>query len=165
MIDISMAGAKIVLNSNGLRSGAITEFSDEGTPIDIPALEVAAGNMNLNGKLVTWTKPNPINISFTLIPGSESDNNLRTFLSAVSIGGKGETVGDAYISSMVITVPTYGGENTSTNQKTSKTFTLVNGRLLSGQPAIGSNADGKASPSTWTFMFEGFGGTSRNINK
>lgn len=159
-----MAGAKIVLNAaNGaqkISSNPITEFSDEGTPIDIPALEVAAGSMNLNGNLVTWTKPNPINVSFTLIPGSDSDNNLRSFLSAVSIGGKGASVGEAYITSMVLTVPAY--TNGSTNNKNDKTFTFTNGRLISGQPAIGSNNDGKSSPSTWTFMFEGFEGVSRN---
>lgn len=164
MIDISMAGAKIVLNAaNGahkISSNPITEFSDENTPIDIPALEVAAGSMNLNGNLVTWTKPNPINVSFTLIPGSKSDMSLRSFLRSVSIGGKGASVGEAYITSMVLTVPAY--TEGSTNKKSNKTFTFTNGRLLSGQPAIGSNNDGKASPSTWTFMFEGFEGVSNN---
>ena len=153
MVDISMAGAKIVLNASGIKSRPITEFSDEGTPIDIPALEVAAGSMNLNGKLVTWTKPNPVTVSFTLIPHSNSDKSLRSFLRAVHIGGKGETVGDAFISSMIITVPSPKNES-STRQKDKSEFTFTNGRLLSGQPAIGSNAEGKASPSTYTFMFE-----------
>ena len=164
MIDISMAGAKIVLNAaNGaqnISSNPITEFSDEGTPIDIPSLEVAAGSMNMNGNLVTWTKPNPISISFTLIPGSKSDMSLRSFLSSVSIGGRGNSVGEAYITSMVITVPSY--TDGSTSNKSDRIFTLTNGRLLSGPPAIGSNNEGKASPSTWTFMFEGFKGVSNN---
>lgn len=154
MIDVSMAGASITIKASGLKSNPITEFSDEGTPIDVPALEVAAGSMNLNGNLVTWTKPAPVQISFTLIPGSESDNDLRSFLRAVHVGGKGKTVGNAYIESMVISVP-IAASNSATNKKTYKSYDFKNGRLLSGLPAFGSNSEGKASPSTYTFMFEG----------
>lgn len=157
MIDVSMAGASIVLNSknNLVSTRPITEFSDDGTPIDISNLEVASGNMNLNGLLVTWTKPNPVQVSFTLIPGSDSDRELRKFLAAVHVGGKGESVGEAYIGSMVYSYPTPNTQ-TSTSGKNRNTVTFSNGRLLSGPPAIGTSNDGKGASSTWTFMFESF---------
>ena len=156
MIDVSMAGASIVINAAGLKSEPITDFADDGTPIEIPNLEVAGGNMNLNGLLVTWTKPAPVNISFTLIPGSVSESRLRAFLASVHIGGKGDTVSNALISTLVLTYPTYFSNNGSTNRKNAKTVTFSNGRLLSGPPAVGSNNDGKASSTTWNFMFESF---------
>lgn len=157
MIDVSMAGASIILKSkNGLVvSNPITEFADDGNPVDIPNLEVAGGNMNLNGLLVTWTKPNPVQISFTLIPGSDSERALHKFLAAVHVGGKGSTVGEAFIESLVYKYPTPNSQRSTTGKNTN-TITFSNGRLLSGPPAVGTNNEGKASSTTWTFMFESF---------
>lgn len=154
MIDVSMGGSKVEINFAEGGSITINEFSDEGTPIEIPTAEIADGSKNMNGVLVTWAKPAVYMVSFTLIPGGEDDLNLRAKLRAQSLSGT-HTPTNAFIKTLVLHSPTYNGSNTAQANKNWKTFTFYNGRLRGGLPAIGSNAEGKASPSTYTFMFEG----------
>ena len=164
MVDISMGGTTVVVNfADGNKQITLTDFSDEGTPIDISGLQIADGAKNMNGFLVTWTKPSVITVSFTLIPGSDDDFNLRAhlqaqFLAGGRVMGQGGSLEDAYISSMVIKSPAYSmlanDPNLGTTKNCSREFTFKRGRLQSGPTALGSNNEGKASPSTYTFMFE-----------
>lgn len=152
MNDISMAGASLTVIGGDI-SVTITEFSDEGTPVATGDLTVAGTGMNLNGNLVTWTKPTPVSVSVSLIPGSDSDVKLMNFLHAVHIGGKGRLAKEAKIDTLVISVPlTTGG---STQTKSMNTLTLTNGRMIVGSPGIGSNAEGKQNPRNYTFEMEG----------
>jgi len=153
MIDISMTGATIDINGNGLSVKGINEFASDGNPIAVSDTDVADGDMNLNGILVTWYKPTPIRISFTLIPGSDSEQKINTFLTAVHIGGKGSNVADAYIKSLTITAPC-GNDNSATNSKGHMSWTFLNGRLLSGPLGQGTNNEGREDSKTYTFIFE-----------
>ena len=60
MIDVSMQGATLSFASPYLNKNVVLEFSDEGTPLEFPDLEVCGYAMTMNGELVTWTKPTPI---------------------------------------------------------------------------------------------------------
>lgn len=159
MIDVSMYGTTIAINFYGSPAIKVDEFSDEGTPIEIPGLQIADGSKNLNGALVTWSKPSIPTVSFTLIPGGQDDNKLRTKLQAQALNGTGNPQ-EAFISSLVVSVPIWSQSNsnmtgaTTTARNGYRTWTFHNGRLQSGQAAFGSNNEGKASPSTYTFMFE-----------
>lgn len=157
MIDISMQGAKITLQCSAISAGNIVlEFSDEGTPIEIPDIEVASSAMTMNGELVTWTKPNPINFSITVIPGSASDNALRNLLYAGHVGGrKGKAINQEYvhIDTATLEVPNIYTNGIVTQAKNLK-FVFANGRLTAGPMGIGSNAEGKMSPRTYKFVFE-----------
>lgn len=157
-VDISMAGANITINGGGLKVENIYEFSDEANPIEIASHQVADSNMNMNGVLVTWTKASAVNVSFSLVPGSPSDKKLKAFLQAVHIGGKnGKLTKEAFIQSMVISVPLTNNSGSGlTNKKSVATFTFTEGRLMEGSAAYGSNSDGKMTPSTYTFVFEGY---------
>lgn len=157
MIDISMQGAKLSLSCPAINAGnIILEFSDEGTPIEFPDIEVAGSAMTMNGELVTWTKPTPITWSLTVIPGSNSDVALRNLLYAGHVGGrKGKAIAQDYvhIASATLEVPSassWGIVTTNSNLK----FTFSQGRLTSGPTAIGSNAEGKMSARTYKFVFE-----------
>ncbi len=164
MVDISMGGSSVTLKFSTGSSLVLTDFSDEGTPIDVSGLQIADGAKNMNGYLVTWTKPSVITVSFTLIPGSDDDLKLRAHLQAQCLaGGRTMSAGggleDAYIATLTLVTPIYSGgvvanpaEATTVNGF--KGFVFSNGRLQSGPCAIGSNNEGKASPSTYTFMFE-----------
>ena len=154
MLDISMAGATISIQG-ALNAVNITEFADDGTPISVSDIEVAGSGMNLNGTLVTWYKPNPVEVSFSLIPGSQSDRDLSAFLRSVSIGGKGNAVADAYIKSMTITVPKADVNGNTGQRNGNESFTFTNGRLLRGNPGMSSDNEGKAQSKTYTFIFEG----------
>lgn len=155
MVDISMAGAVISISAAGKTFANISEFSHDGTPISVSDIEVAGSAMNLNGELVTWYKPNPIEVSFSLIPGSKSDHELNAFLRSVSIGGKGASVAEAFVESLTITVPKLADNGTALAQSGSLTYTFTNGRLLRGNPGISSDSDGVAQSRTYTFIFEG----------
>lgn len=161
MLDISMTGATISIKGNGLTVDGINEFASDGNPIAVSDTDVADGDMNLNGILVTWYKPTPIRISFTLIPGSDSEVKLNTFLSAVHIGGKGSNVKDAYLASLTVIAPK-GTNNSATNSKGNMSWTFLNGRMLSGPLGQGTNNDGREDSKTYTFIFESISSQTQN---
>lgn len=157
MIDLSMQGAKLYLTGGGLAGNIVLEFSDEGTPIDFPDLEVCGYAMTMNGELVTWTKPTPITFTLTVIPGSKSDELLRKLLYAGHVGGrKGKRVSQAvvYLSEAVLEVPSITTNDSAVSTSSTLKFKFANGRLSGGNPAIGSNAEGKMTARTYRFVFE-----------
>ena len=96
MQDISASGISLLVKGsvtfpNGF---TVTQFADDADPFDLPALEIAATAMNLNGELVTWSAPQPINPSLNVIPGSEDDNNLSALFEA-NRAAQGRTIGQA----------------------------------------------------------------------
>lgn len=154
-----MQGASLTIENSILGGGNIVlEFSDEGTPIDFPDLETVGYAMTMNGDLVTWTKPAPITFRVTVIPGSENDSKLRRLLYIGHIGGaQGKAIAQSqvYISTATLTVPSitnHGSGKIGTGDMLR--FTFKNGRMSGGQPAIGSNAEGKMSARTYNFVFE-----------
>lgn len=156
MTEVSMAGAVVTLKAKRGGTLSITEFAEDADPISISELEVRKGGMNLNGNLVTWAAPNPITVSISLIPGSRSDNVLANFIRACHLGGKSNNIGDAFISSMTIAVPSSVGNSKGglAVSKKSKKWVFSNGYITSGAVAQGSNSDGKATTKTYTFTFE-----------
>lgn len=153
MVDISMAGASIdIFFYDGTKLYGINEFSDEGTPVDIPDFDIADGNMNLNGLLVTWTKAQAVEFSITLIPNTDSDRILSNFLRAHAIGGKG-SIPEAFIKELVLHTPS-NLKVSATGVKGDHTYTFTDGRMRRGSPALGSNAEGKMSARTFNFIFE-----------
>lgn len=157
MLDISFQGAKLTLACDAIRAGNIVlEFSDEGTPVEFPDMEVVGDAMTLNGELVTWTKPVPVRFNITVIPGSNSDVILRNLLYAGHVGGrKGKAISQTYVH---ITTATLECPSITSNgivsAAGSTNFTFSNGRLSGGPPAIGANAEGKMSARTYKFVFE-----------
>lgn len=153
MLDISMAGATVSISgADGTSINNINEFTDEGNPIEIPDMDIADGNMNLNGVLVTWTKAQAAEFSFSLIPNSPSDRALSSFLARHAIGGKG-AIPEAFISTLVLNIPANINQS-ATGSKGFKSFVFSNGRMRRGSPGLGSNAEGKMSARTFNFIFE-----------
>ena len=153
MVDISYAGAKIyLLTRSGDAVGPITEFSDEGSPVEIPDMDIADGNMNLNGILVTWTKAQAAEFSLTLIPNSQSEKILATWLAAHAIGGRGG-IPEAFIDQLQLFIPK-NVEVSGTYKKNYLMYTFKNGRMRRGTPATGTNSEGKMNAKTYNFIFE-----------
>lgn len=48
----------------------ITEFADDADPFDLPEIQITDTAMTLNGDLVNWSTPVPINLTMNVIPGS-----------------------------------------------------------------------------------------------
>lgn len=157
MIDVSFTGATIVISADAIGSTTITEFYDEGSPLQCSEIEVTGNSLTLNGTLVTWAKPSAYVVSVTVVPESENDNSLRTLLekSHVKHASSGTTVYSvdpvAVDTTMTIKAP-----GISMDHKTKREYTFSAGRILSGPSAISANAEGKLSGNTYTFIFERF---------
>jgi len=88
MFDTSAIGVAVrCMASNTFPTGfTITAWADDADPFDLPAMDIAATAMNVNGDLVTWSAPNPIAITINVIPGSEDDDNLAVIFEANRAG-------------------------------------------------------------------------------
>jgi hypothetical protein len=120
----------------------LTQFADDADPFDVPSLQIADKGMGLNGDLVHWSKTNPINISFNVIPGSDDDENLRVLFEA-NRAGKGKKIAYDKISVSVI----YPGE-------VSRSYVLVNGCITDGTPTNGVQQSQRQKTKTYNFSFE-----------
>ncbi len=58
----------------------ITQFPEDGDPIEIENIDIGDTAMGINGDLIHWSKPNPIKVSFSVIPGSVDDINLQMII-------------------------------------------------------------------------------------
>lgn len=82
--DISGFGLRITIAaSNTFPSGfSVTQFADDGDPLDMPSLQLADKAMGLNGNMATWSKANPIPMTINVMPGTDDDRNLQVLASA-----------------------------------------------------------------------------------
>lgn len=142
MQDISATGISLLIKAdktfpNGF---TVTQFADDADPFDLPSLEIAATAMNVNGELVTWSSPQPINPTLNVIPGSEDDNNLATLFEA-NRSAAGKTVARDIIT-IVATYPD------------GSTVTLSNGKMTSGFPGKSIASAGRMKSKSYSFMFQ-----------
>lgn len=142
MQDISATGISLLVKAdktfpNGF---TVTQFADDADPFDLPSLEIAATAMNINGELVTWSSPRPINPTLNVIPGSEDDNNLATLFEA-NRAAAGKTVARDIIT-IVATYPD------------GSTVTLSNGKMTSGFPGKSIASAGRMKSKAYSFMFQ-----------
>lgn len=142
MQDISATGISLLIKAdktfpNGF---TVTQFADDADPFDLPSLEIAATAMNVNGELVTWSSPQPINPTLNVIPGSEDDNNLATLFEA-NRAAAGKTV----VRDIITIVATYPDGST---------VTLSNGKMTSGFPGKSIASAGRMKSKAYSFMFQ-----------
>ena len=99
---------------------SVTEFADDADPFDLPSIQVADTAMTLNGDIVSWSTPVPINLTLNVIPGSEDDDNLASLFEANRVG-----LGKVSTADLITLVATYPNGNF---------ITLINGRIVNGMP-------------------------------
>lgn len=140
--DVSGTGLSILVQaSKTFPAGfTVTQFADDADPFDLPALEIAATAMNVNGELVTWSSPQPIIPALNVIPGSEDDNNLSILFEANRAAG-GKTVARDIIT-MVAVYPD------------GSTVTVSNGKMTSGFPGKSIASAGRMKSKAYTFAFQ-----------
>lgn len=142
MQDISATGISLLVKADKTFPNGFTvsQFADDADPFDLPSLEIAATAMNVNGELVTWSSPQPINPTLNVIPGSEDDNNLATLFEA-NRAASGKTVARDIIT-IVATYPD------------GSTVTLSNGKMTSGFPGKSIASAGRMKSKAYSFMFQ-----------
>jgi hypothetical protein len=130
-----------VIASNTFPVGLLlTEFADDADPFDLPSLQIADKAMGLNGDLIVWSKPNPINVTLNVIAGSFTDENLSVLLEANRVG-RGKTGARDVITMSAI----YPSGNI---------LLLNNGAITDGIPANSVASAGRFKSKSYSFSFE-----------
>lgn len=147
MQDVSATGFTLVLKAsqtfpNGF---TITEVADDADPFDIPAVEIASTAMNVNGDLVTWSSPQPMNATVNVIPASEADKNLSILWDA-SRAARGKR----HARDIITLVASYPDGST-------KTFS--EGKMTSGMPGGSVASGGRIKSNAYVFAFQDFSQT------
>lgn len=147
MQDVSATGFTLVLKAsqtfpNGF---TISEVADDADPFDIPAVEIASTAMNVNGDLVTWSSPQPMNATVNVIPASEADNNL-----AILWDANRAARGKRHARDIITLVASYPDGST-------KTFS--EGKMTSGMPGGSVASGGRIKSNAYVFAFQDFSQT------
>lgn len=141
--DISGYGLRINLRaSNTFPQGiTLTQFADDGDPIDNPTQQITDKAMGLNGDMPYWSKANPIMATINLIPDSDDDRNMAALVAANIVGRNKRSAKD--IITMTIVYPD------------GRTNTLNNGIIETGAVLTSVASAGRKKSKSYAFAFEG----------
>lgn len=142
MKDISGTGLSIIVKaSNTFPTGILcTSFPDDTDPMDFPEVTITEYGMGLNGDLVTWSAPQALQFSLSLIPGTEEDIAMEFLLEANRVAKGKRSAKDE-----ITIVASYPDGTVKT---------LKPGRIVSGVPGKGVASGGRVKTSTYGFVFE-----------
>ena len=142
MQDVSAIGVKVtVISVPTFPQGfEISEFADDADPLDFPSAQIADYGMGVNGDLVTWTRPVPLEVTLNIIPNTDADKNL-SILYDMNRAAKGKVSAQDLVT-LVASYP----------DGTRKI--LSNGKLVSGVPAGGVASSGRIKTKEYRFVFE-----------
>lgn len=148
MQDISGFGIRVtIVGSVTFPQGfTVTQFADDGDPIDTPQQQIMDKAMGLNGDMVAWSKANPIMANVSVIPDTDDDRNLSALAEANRVG-RGKTSARDIITMTVI----YPDGSTNT---------LNNGKLTDAPLSTSIASAGRKKTKVYNFAFEGRGGAA-----
>lgn len=118
----------------------ITQFSDDGDPLNSENLAIAETAPALNGDLVAWSKPNVIPFTVSVLPDTDEDRNLSILWNVNRIGKNKVAVQD--VITIVVTYP-------NGDQKI-----LSSGVMVSGPALNSGTAEGRLKTKEYEFSFE-----------
>jgi hypothetical protein len=140
--DISGFGLQInITASNTFPAGfVVTQFADDSDPIEASDLEIMDKAMGLNGDLIYWKAPKPIEVKISVVPGSDDDANLEILFEA-NTARKGAQASTDEID-MTLCYPD------------GRIITLTGGAITGGAPFPGVASAGRQKTRTYGFVFE-----------
>lgn len=118
----------------------ITQFADDGDPLNSENLTIAETAAALNGDLVAWGKPNVIPLTVAVLPDTDEDRNLSILWNVNRIGKNKVAVQD--VITLVVTYP-------NGDQKI-----LSNGVMISGPALNSGSSEGRLKTKEYEFSFE-----------
>lgn len=144
MNDISATGLSLIIQaSNTFPAGIpITTFSDDGDPLDLPAVDITQTAVDINGNLVSWSAPTPQTVTVNVLTGSEEDENLAILLDANTARR-----GRRHASDIITLVASYGDGSITTAR---------NGRITNGSRGNSIASAGRLKSKQYTFIFQDF---------
>ena len=136
MQDISGTGLSILIKASVTYPNGVlcTAFPDDTDPFDFPEVTIAEYGMGLNGDLVTWSSPQPLQFSLSLIPGTPEEIAMAFLLEANRVAKNKQSAKD------IITIVA--------NYPDGTTKTLTPGKI------IGIASGGRIKTPTYNFVFE-----------
>lgn len=142
MQDVSGTGLSVWVKASKTYPQGIlcTAFADDTDPMDLPEVTITESGMGLNGDLVTYSSPQPINYSLSLIPGTPEQIALDFLFEANRVAKGKKSAND------VITIVI--------NHPNGNRVTLTPGRITGGLPGLGVSSDGRTKTPTYNFVFE-----------
>lgn len=147
MNDISAFGLRIQLVASvTFPSGiTLTQFADDADPFDAPSMQIADKAMGVNGDLIVWSKANPINTVFNMVPNSDDDRNLSILFHANRVA-KGKQSAQDVITGTVL-------------YPDGRTRSFGPGKMTDGMPANSASSAGRMKSKPYAFSFENTNGT------
>lgn len=140
--DISGFGTVVALFATTTFPGGIeiTQFSDDVDAFDTPAIQVADKKKGLNGDMVVWSVASAIDVTLSVISGSDDDINLGILLEA-NRPARGK-------------IPARDSITATRTLPDGSALTLTNGVITNG--AVGSSvaSAGRQKTKVYTFAFE-----------
>lgn len=142
--DVSATGfSLLVQGSVTFPSGFLcTAFADDQDPFNLPVATAASTAMDVNGNLVTWSTPEPQQITINVLPGSAEDYNLGILLEA-NMAKRGRR--PAF--DIITMVATYGDGSV---------ITARNGKIISGPRGTTVASTGRKGSKAYMFSFQDF---------
>ncbi len=142
MKDVSGTGLSVLVRASKTYPQGIlcTAFADDTDPMDIPEVTITESGMGLNGDLVTYSSPQPINYSLSLIPGTPEQLAMDFLLEANRVAKGKRSANDE-----ITIVINYANETR---------VILSPGRITGGLPGLGVSSDGRTKTPTYNFVFE-----------
>jgi len=142
MEDVSGTGIEItVIAAPTFPTGIkVSAFADDADPLDSPELQIAEWGMGVNGDLVIWRTPKPIEVTLNVIPNTEEDKNLAILYDANRVAK-----GKASVKDVITLIAKYPDGTTKM---------LTNGAIVSGMPLNSIASSGKTKSKPYKFVFE-----------
>lgn len=122
----------------------VKDLADDTDPIDAREVELFGYDVMFDGSLFSFDKGTGIEVAIAVIPGSESDINLKILLQAKKGGINLLSLPD--VTSMLINYPDGGRVG------------LTLGTMISGPLADSVSSSGRRKSNVYKFVFGGFAG-------
>ena len=142
MADISGNGVTmIVAGSKTFPVGfPITQLADDVDPIDFADLQLTETAMGVNGDMVSWTTPQPIEFTLAVVPNGVDDIALSVLYEA-NRGAKGKASAKDNITVTII-------------YPDLRPIVLRNGVIITGSSGSSVASSGRIKSKSYTFRFE-----------
>ena len=146
MQNISANGLVVTLNAvPSFPYLVLSQWADDSDPLDIPELEITGSAMGINGDLITWNTPKPIEIKLSVIAGSTDDKNLSILFNLNRAGKMKPSTHDTINLTFIYA---------NMGSVLVKPTMLIGGRCKSYMPATGAASSGRKKSKTYSFIFE-----------
>lgn len=141
-MDISCNGVTIIVaGSKTFPVGfPVTQLADDVDPLDFANLQLSETAMGVNGDMVSWTTPKPIEFTLAVVPNGVDDIALSV-LHEANRGAKGKASAKDSITVTII-------------YPNLRPIVLRKGIILDGSPGPSIASSGRIKTKSYTFRFE-----------